>query len=89
MPVNSINNDRSWKTSQIISFLANVALERLSCNDTHSGDKAGDYPHSRQLRADIASGLQGWTRRSMFYQHIHQVYRRYVSELYDSTRIVY
>lgn len=37
MPTTSINYERSWKTSQILPFLANVALEALSCNATATG----------------------------------------------------
>jgi hypothetical protein len=40
MPVDSINYERSWKTSQILPFLANVGLERLSCNATATGTGA-------------------------------------------------
>jgi acid phosphatase len=43
MPVDHINYERSWKTSQILPFLANVALERISCNATQTGNGTKDY----------------------------------------------
>lgn len=38
MPVESINFDRAWRTSEILPFLANVGLERLSCNASATGN---------------------------------------------------
>jgi acid phosphatase len=43
MPATSINYERAWKTSQILPFLANIALERLSCNATQTGNGTQDY----------------------------------------------
>jgi len=33
MPVDHINYDRSWKTSEIIPFLGHVAIERMQCDE--------------------------------------------------------
>jgi len=33
MPLDHINYDRVWKTSEIIPFLGHVAIERLECNE--------------------------------------------------------
>lgn len=33
----AINYERAWRTSYILPFLANIALERLECNSTALG----------------------------------------------------
>ena len=38
MPTDSINFDRAWRTSEILPFLANIGLERLSCNASATGN---------------------------------------------------
>lgn len=40
MPTDSINFDRAWRTSEILPFLANVGLERLSCNASATGNSS-------------------------------------------------
>jgi len=43
MPLDRINPDRAWKTSEIMPFLGHVALERLECDErvlSGPGDKA-------------------------------------------------
>lgn len=40
MPTTRINYERAWKTSQILPFLANVALERLECDAHATGANA-------------------------------------------------
>jgi acid phosphatase len=41
MPLNRPNHGRVWKSSQILPFLTNIAIERMSC-DSYGYD-AGDY----------------------------------------------
>jgi acid phosphatase len=44
MPVDKINYERAWKTSDILPFLANIALERLECNAKATGNSTnGTY----------------------------------------------
>jgi hypothetical protein len=41
MPLDRPNNDRAWKSSRILPFLTNIAIERMSC-DSYGFD-ADDY----------------------------------------------
>ncbi|KAF7587635.1 hypothetical protein BBP40_006919 [Aspergillus hancockii] len=41
MPTDKINYDREWKSSAILPFLTNIAIERMSC-DSYGYDE-GDY----------------------------------------------
>ncbi|TFY67063.1 hypothetical protein EVJ58_g1861 [Rhodofomes roseus] len=40
MPTDSVNYDRAWRTSEILPFLANVGIERLSCNASATGNSS-------------------------------------------------
>ncbi|KAI1313733.1 histidine phosphatase superfamily [Xylaria venustula] len=42
MPLDRINYRRAWKSSNILPFLGNLAIERLSCNGTYGYDD-GEY----------------------------------------------
>ncbi len=42
MPLDRINYRRAWKSSRILPFLGNIAMERLSCNGSYGYDD-GDY----------------------------------------------
>ncbi|KAE8155368.1 histidine phosphatase superfamily [Aspergillus avenaceus] len=41
MPTNQINYGRAWKSSSIVPFLTNVAIERMTCDS--DGYEEGDY----------------------------------------------
>lgn len=57
MPLDKINYRRAWKTSNIIPFLSNVAIERFNC----SGDKFYGYPKGEYYRVLVNSSPQGLT----------------------------
>jgi acid phosphatase len=38
MPLNAINHRRAWKSSHILPFLTNVAIEKMSCDSFGYGD---------------------------------------------------
>ncbi|KAK1964693.1 histidine acid phosphatase [Colletotrichum sublineola] len=42
MPLDRINYRRAWKTSNILPFLGNIAIERLNCSGAY-GYEDGDY----------------------------------------------
>lgn len=42
MPTDRINYQRAWKSSNLLPFLGNIAIERLSCRGSHGYDD-GDY----------------------------------------------
>lgn len=42
MPLHTINHQRVWKSSQILPFMTDVALEKLEC-DSHEFDKGTYY----------------------------------------------
>ncbi|KAI1277685.1 histidine acid phosphatase [Xylaria sp. FL0933] len=42
MPLDRINYRRAWKSSHVLPFLSNLAIERLSCNGTFGYDD-GEY----------------------------------------------
>ncbi|POS85329.1 hypothetical protein EPUL_003326 [Erysiphe pulchra] len=42
MPLHTINHQRVWKSSQIIPFMTDIALEKLEC-DSHDFDKGTYY----------------------------------------------
>lgn len=41
MPTNAINHRRAWKSSEILQFLTNVAIEKMACDSF--GFDAGTY----------------------------------------------
>ncbi|KAK8162191.1 histidine phosphatase superfamily [Phyllosticta citrichinensis] len=41
MPLSQINHGRAWKSSNILSFLTNIAVEKMSC-DSYGYEDAGD-----------------------------------------------
>lgn len=41
MPSNELNPNRMWQSSKLLTYLTNVAIERLECNSY--GYTAGDY----------------------------------------------
>lgn len=43
MPSDTINHRRAWKSSHVLPFMTNIALERLNCSSTAYGYEAGDY----------------------------------------------
>lgn len=51
MPTTHINYERAWKTSQILPFLANVALERLSCSATAGGNATASQTNAAEVTA--------------------------------------
>ncbi|KAI0906774.1 histidine acid phosphatase [Ustulina deusta] len=42
MPLDGINHRRAWKSSHVLPFLGNLAMERLNCNGTYGYDD-GEY----------------------------------------------
>lgn len=42
MPLDRINHRRAWKSSHLLPFLGNIAIERLSCSGSYGYDD-GDY----------------------------------------------
>lgn len=42
MPLDRINHRRAWKSSNILPFLGNIAIERLECSGSY-GHEDGDY----------------------------------------------
>ncbi|KAI1419135.1 histidine acid phosphatase [Xylaria sp. FL1777] len=42
MPLDRINHGRAWKSSHVLPFLGNLAIERLSCKGTYGYDD-GEY----------------------------------------------
>ncbi|ROW03891.1 hypothetical protein VPNG_07293 [Cytospora leucostoma] len=42
MPLDTINHRRAWKSSHVLPFMTNVAMERLNCSGSHGYDD-GDY----------------------------------------------
>ncbi|KZV93276.1 phosphoglycerate mutase-like protein [Exidia glandulosa HHB12029] len=49
MPEDAINYERAWRTSFILPFLANIALERLDCNATALGANSTSTAFVRAL----------------------------------------
>ena len=43
MPLDRINHERIFKTSEILPFLGNVVLERLKCSATKDEESAGAF----------------------------------------------
>lgn len=41
MPTNAINHRRAWKSSNILQFLTNIAIEKMSCDSF--GYESGEY----------------------------------------------
>ncbi|XXH04330.1 hypothetical protein Hte_010744 [Hypoxylon texense] len=42
MPLDRINYNRVWKSSHVLPFMSNLAIERLNCSDSYGYDD-GDY----------------------------------------------
>ncbi|KAK4165511.1 histidine phosphatase superfamily [Cladorrhinum sp. PSN259] len=42
MPLDRINHQRAWKSSHVLPFLSNIAIERLNCSGSYGFDD-GDY----------------------------------------------
>ncbi|TVY86394.1 Thiamine-repressible acid phosphatase [Lachnellula willkommii] len=55
MPTNAINHRRAWKSSNILPFLTNIAIEKMDCNSF--GFDAGTY--YRVLVNDAPQSLNG------------------------------
>lgn len=44
MPANRINHRRAWKSSNIIPFLGNIAIERMNCSQSWGFNSSGSDP---------------------------------------------
>lgn len=55
MPMDTINHRRAWKSSNILQFLTNVAIEKMECDSL--GFEKGTY--YRVLVNDSSQGLSG------------------------------
>lgn len=51
MPTDSINYERAWRTSQILPFLANIALERLECGAVAGGNASAAQTNAGEVAA--------------------------------------
>ncbi|GAP88887.1 putative acid phosphatase [Rosellinia necatrix] len=74
MPLDRINYHRAWKSSHILPFLGNLAIERLSCKGTHGYDD-GEYYRvlvnsAPQPLPDCADGPGTSCSRSGFERYI-------------------
>lgn len=74
MPLDRINYRRAWKSSHLLPFLGNLAIERLDCSGTYGYDD-GDYYRvlvnsAPQPLPDCADGPGTTCSRSGFEQYI-------------------
>ncbi|KAI0480914.1 histidine acid phosphatase [Xylariaceae sp. FL0804] len=74
MPLNRINYGRAWQSSHMMSFLANLAVERLNCTGSY-GYADGDYyrvlvNNAPQPLPDCADGPATSCSRSGFEQYL-------------------
>jgi acid phosphatase len=53
MPATAINYERAWRTSEILPFLANVALEAISCNNTAGGNSTATQTNAAGPAAEV------------------------------------
>lgn len=56
MPATSLNYARAWRTSNILPFLANVALERLTCGATAGGNATHNETNAAEVAAQGGEG---------------------------------
>lgn len=74
MPLDRINYRRAWKSSRVLPFLGNLAIERLSCKNTYGYDD-GEYYRvlvnsAPQPLSDCADGPGTTCSRSGFEKYV-------------------
>ncbi|KAI8166324.1 Acid phosphatase PHO1 [Colletotrichum sp. SAR 10_70] len=80
-PLDRINYRRAWRSSNILSFLSNIAIERLNCTDSY-GYEDGEYYRvlvnsSPQPLPDCADGPGTTCSRSGFETYIQDRVERF------------
>ncbi|KAJ6164594.1 hypothetical protein N7470_003266 [Penicillium chermesinum] len=75
MPQNRINYNRAWKTSQILPFLENIAIEKMSCQ-SYGYDEGSYYRLLNNAGPLAPGGLSGWTGRKLLSEQFHDFIRQ-------------
>lgn len=76
MPLDRINHRRAWKSSHVLPFASNIALERLNCSGSYGYDD-GDYyrillNNAPQPLPSCADGPATSCSRSGFQQYVQE-----------------